>query len=120
MNSIGKYLVVSMMTISAYSVAGPLAPAIGVLTQIDDQLGGLHATGGLPNFGLNTLPLESLALWGSLSAINGGSLDLEMLPIDPASLSSIGSSGQVATDLVSSRINVVVNFVGSLPELLAQ
>jgi hypothetical protein len=106
-----------MMAVSSLSLAGPFAPAIAVLTQIDDQLGGLDATGGLPNFGLNTLPFESLALWGSLSGISDGSLDLEALPVDSTSLSSIGSTGQFASDIVSSRAMVVVDFIGSLPEL---
>ena len=43
---------VALASISSFSLAGPLAPVIGILTQVDNQLGGLTGgAGGLPGLG---------------------------------------------------------------------
>jgi hypothetical protein len=76
---------VAFASISSLSMAGPLAPVIGVLTQVDNQLGALiGGAGGLP--GLDALPLDPMVLLTTLPALDGSLIGLDALPSDPSAL----------------------------------
>ena len=123
MNNIKKMVLAGLMVLPSFgfaeSSAGVGVPVMGVINQAGGLLTSM-AAGNIPSFGLDTLPVDSLAVWGSLSALSNGSPSIEMLPIDPGSLSAFGSSGEVVSELLSSRIYILIDFVGSVSGLDAE
>jgi hypothetical protein len=121
MNNIKKIVLASLLMLPPYGLADSSVgvPVMGVINQAGGLLTSI-AAGNIPSFGLDTLPVDSLAVWGSLTALSNGSPSIEMLPIDPGSLSAIGSSGEAVSELLLSRIYILIDFVGSVSGLDAE